>query len=354
MTVRYDHLQIYYFTGTGNSYRAGQWLAESAEQHGLMTRVEAIDRADPPQTPAEGTLTGFLAPTHAFSAPLAMINFILHLPRGAGRDVFVILTRGKTRIGKFSLQGLEGSGAYLLALLLAIKGYHVRAAFGLDMPATWAVVAPSLTEISAASILAESRVQMQALMEKLLSGRTVFRGFIELFLGMLLLPLTLAYWAMGHFFLAKLFYAGAKCNGCGLCAQSCPLKAIKMHADRPYWTYLCESCTRCMTFCPQQAVEASYPFGLMLVFITAIPAVSVLLDPLARAVTSAVGISGPVLEWVIHYPYQLLSIALAYGMFWLLMRVPVANRMFTFFTPTRFYRRYREPGTHLGQISKKK
>jgi ferredoxin len=354
--MAYHNLLVYFFTGTGNSFRAATWMVDAARAQGMSARAVPIDAASPMEEAGGAEqLIGLVCPTHAFTAPWAMIAFALRLPRARGAAAFSVLTRGGMKIGRAYIPGLEGTGPYLLALILALKGYHVVGATGLDMPVSWTVVAPGCDRPTAEAIIHRARSTMDGFMQALLAGRRAFRGFIPLAVGLALLPVTFLYLVMGRFFLAKLFYASSRCDGCGLCARSCPAQAIRMigRHPRPYWTFLCESCTRCMNFCPKNAVEASYPFGVLAFFAANIPLAALALDGLARWVTQAAGWKGSLIETIIQYPYKLLSIAATYFLFTLVMRIPAANRLFTVTTPTHYYRRYREPDTHLGEITRK-
>lgn len=54
----------------------------------------------------------------------------------------------------------------------------------------------------------------------------------------------------------KPFYVDKeKCNGCGLCAKSCPASTITLVDGNPIWNTKCYQCLRCINYCPQKAIQ---------------------------------------------------------------------------------------------------
>jgi NAD-dependent dihydropyrimidine dehydrogenase PreA subunit len=156
----------------------------------------------------------------------------------------------------------------------------------------------------------------------------------------------------GRPILGKLFLADERCTSCGICARNCPFGAIRMlgrPAPRPYWTWHCESCMRCMNVCPENAVQAWQPGLVGLVALTsAVGApVAVLLAVTGLVRTEMAGsLVGQVVSWA-----AVLGVwATCYALLWWLARyVPVAW-LVGHTTFTRIYRRYHEPGTDLRRL----
>jgi ferredoxin len=355
-SVSYRHVTIWVMSGTGNTLRVASWFREHASALGLsadLSLIAAGCRAPAAQTESD-TLLALFYPTHGFTAPWLVLQFVARLPAGRGAPAVIVVTRGGTRFGNVNPPGLEGTAGYLVALLLAAKGYRVRGVTAIDMPCNWTACHSGLQPAKVANIVAKARPRTTAFARRVLAGQRCFGGSVSLLAGLLLLPVSVSYLVMGRFFLAKLFFASDRCTGCGACARNCPAGAILMLGrakPRPYWTFGCEGCMRCMSFCPVAAVEAGHSWGVLLFLVshTAVPA-AVLGLVLGREAGGAALASAP-LRVLVQYLYCLAAIAVAYRLFWFLIRRPALNRLFSYTTFTRLYRRYHEPETRLTDLT---
>lgn len=348
MTDRVECLSIHCLSGTGNALVAAQWLAGHARDAGIPTRIEPIDRFRAPlQFPDDrGTLVGFLYPTHGFSLPWYMLKFIWAFPRGR-RDVFCLNTFAGLKVGKFHLPGLSGLALLLPALLLLLKGCRVRGLVSLNLPSNWISLHPGLTPAAVASLVDHCRNKTARYAASLLSGGTCFRGLVALPFDLALAPVALGYTFVGRFWLAKMYTAAATCDGCGLCADRCPMNALRMRRNRPFWTFHCESCMRCLNICPKRAIQVSHLFTAVsayLLYGLLLPLALVLAAKLAPA--STIFASGNLFVSLARAWLLLGAMFLLYRLVQFFSGFRPGNALFARFTLTRlpFWRRYLAPG----------
>ena len=52
-----------------------------------------------------------------------------------------------------------------------------------------------------------------------------------------------------------------KCDGCGVCVDSCPMDALRMRDDKPRLEYdECWYCGACVEDCPRRAITLELPY----------------------------------------------------------------------------------------------
>lgn len=344
-------LVVYYLSGTGNSWRAASWIRDTATAAGVAGSVIPIGKADPAAdlNAPHGLIVGLVLPTHGFIAPWSMLRFAARLPHGRGRSAFCLATRAAMKVGSLFTPGISGSGTFFLALILAIRGYAVRGVTSIDMPSNWIAFHTGLKPETARAIIARARPKVAAFTAVILSGRqNWFTGtnLYEVILGTLLLPVSLGYLMIGRFYLAKIFFASNDCTGCGQCARDCPQRALTMigrKKPRPFWTWRCESCMRCMALCPVRAIEAGHSWALLLGYLTSAPVLLLMVDRLLQLAPGLAVPAGELPRQVLYYLALYPVMFFSYWCFYWLGRIPAINAIFSHTTLTRFYRRYHEP-----------
>ena len=358
--VKYNSATICYWSGTGNSYRVATWMGEIAEENGLETKILSLEKARTTKAlfAEKNNFVSLVFPTHGFTAPWHVMKFVWNLPRGNSTNVYCAATRAGLKFGPLFIPGISGSATFVIALILLLKGYQVHGAMSVDMPSNWYSLHPIQSRKSHEAIIDRGERTVAEFMRKTLSQSKVWftgNNLYEIILGILLSPVSAGYVLFGKFFLAKLFFANSRCDGCGLCEKHCTVKAITMRGmdnRRPYWKYNCESCMKCAALCPHNAIEAGHSWGVILYCITAIPVSTYLFSLLGADLGNSEMLKtlwlGDVLNLLYFYP----AIFVSYYVFSLLIRIPLLNDLFTHTTMTHFpfWGRYREPKTKLKDI----
>lgn len=359
--MAYKNTTIYFMSGTGNSYRVSKWMGEIAEKNGSNINVFSAMSNKPAKNIKHGNdnLIGIVFPAHGFTMPWHILKFVWRLPRRKSTHAFVVATRGSLKFGPVFVPGMSGSGTFIVALVLMLKGYHVRGVMSVNMPSNWFSLHPIQRAKSQEAIIAKANHKVKGFIDKIFSNGKVWltlNNLYEIIGGILLSLISVGYLFIGRFFLAKLFFATSKCNGCGVCAENCSFSAIKMWGKenpKPFWKYNCESCMRCAALCPQNAIEAGQSWGVILYFITTIPVSFYIFSILNTYIPGIENLKGSWLRTLLDILYWYPSIFISYYIFHFLLRIPVINWIFTHTTMTHFsfWGRHRDPSTNLKKIA---
>lgn len=346
----YKNLIIYYFSGTGNAKHCAEWIVNAAKQKGIHTFFINIDNHKNIENPAVvgKTLIGFCSPTHGFNLPSIMLDYIFKFPKPAEKtDVFILNTRGGMKMYKMFTPGLSGVAQILPAIVLRLKGYSIAGYRPVDLPSNWMSLHPGLRKKVIDSIFVQWKSVVERFAEKILSGKKVYRGLYDLPLDIPIIPVSLGYYLIARFALAKTFFASYTCNQCMLCLKKCPVNAIKQIDGRMYWSNGCESCMRCLNNCPKRAIQTIHGVTFLFWFLalTFIPlfglkALSHLIPGFTETtwiVTIFNNIAVPALCLVaVYFGYYIMHYMVRFK--WLNALVT-----YTSFTKYGFWRRYKAP-----------
>ena len=257
---------LYFFSGTGNAKRVALWISALAKEQGIECHLYNMAHYHPEKSniPDKNALIIFISPIHGFNYPKITLDFIRHFPAGEKR-VLLMNTRAGMKIGSWITPGLTGMAFLLSSFLLRQKGYRIIGQIPYDMPSNWLSLHPALNDHTVACIHEAMQARVQKHFGMLLEGKNLFLSRKELLQDILVSPISLLYYFIGRFIIAKTFYADQHCDNCGICIKECPVDAIQQIDNRPFWTIHCESCMRCMNFCPKKAIQTSH--GLLAITI---------------------------------------------------------------------------------------
>ncbi|MCD4675890.1 MAG: EFR1 family ferrodoxin [Desulfobacula sp.] len=363
----FDTSLLYVLSGTGNTHRVACWIRNSFNKKRIKTCLKSIEDANFKKDfqNSEKQLISVLFPTHGFMPPWSMIKFLFKMPNQKKVPAIVVATRGAIWIGPVKIPGAAGFATFFAALVLLFKGYDIRGIFSLDMAANMNNLHPSLTHDTIKRISSKSKAKLEALLSFLMSEKRILFTLNNLYEGIWtcllfwFIPIfPILYLIYGKTTMAKIMFANNRCVSCGRCARFCPNNAIEMKSfmgkKRPFWTYHCENCMRCMGYCKKKAVEAGHSWAFLQYFIVTIPVIKMITSWLMENTGFTFEIQNYWVAILFETIYFLPAIFLSYWIFWLLLRVPLINSIFSVTTLTHYFTRFHDPETRLKDLVKGK
>jgi len=236
------NIDIYRFSGTGNTLLVAEKLAEVFRRNGKTVRFFRIEKSDPAGIDTDHTL-GLAFPVAAQSTYPLVWDFIEKLPPGVGTGVFMVDT----------LHSFSGGIVGPLRKIMAGKGYRPLGAREIPMPNNFL---PGKINPAKNRAKVESGLENAVLFaEALLAGRARW-GRVPLFSDLMNLlsrsrPVVNYLRRRG----TKFTVEERSCTRCGTCVKLCPAANIAMEAgEYPVFSERCQQCMRCISLCPTGAI----------------------------------------------------------------------------------------------------
>ncbi len=284
---------IYYFSGTGNAFAVSNWIKQVAEEQQINIELKNISKLSSRKEIVvdDNSLVGIVSPTHGFNFPPIM--------------------------------------------------------FPVDLPSNWISIHPGLKGNVVRSIFQKRELQTKVFANQILTGKRNFKALWDLIQDLAITPVSVLYYLAGRFVLAKSFIASSKCNNCNLCVRECPVNAIKIIDNKPYWTFNCESCMRCMNRCPQRAIETAhgYIIGLFLIVNFFIIKWIYHLTGIDKFLNGLPVLVNKLISMVLYTLVVIIFIKLTYRLQHYLLRFKFYENLIVYTSLTRypFWRRYKPP-----------
>jgi Pyruvate/2-oxoacid:ferredoxin oxidoreductase delta subunit/flavodoxin len=266
-------IEIYYFTGTGNSLAVARGLAERLEA-ALLPIAATIERG---RVAPEADAVGLVVPVYHKGLPLIVERFAERLATRPDAYRFAVCTYGDT----------SGLAVARLRELLQARGQALHAGWGVHMPYNYLTPSPVLrgfarsftlrqvAEDKRQALIAGGRERVEAIAAGINAREKgtydVGADPLTRLADRLGLDETLGKWVWlkvagvdempdvpfieSRQWMDHGFYSDARCNGCATCARLCPVDNIHMVDERPEWLHRCEQCFACLQWCPHEAIQ---------------------------------------------------------------------------------------------------
>ena len=237
--MKESSVDLYVFSGTGNTLLAAREVAGALRAEGKSVRLLRLEKGLRPLE--EGCALGIASTIAVFSTYTFVWDILRGLPEGGGRSAFLVSTMAGASAGGFRAP---------LKRLLQEKGYVPLGTGEFLMPSNYARKESDPGKDR--EIIQKMKIEAAGFAKKLLEGRGKWKRGTPLS--------SFAFWLAGRKFPWKfmarrlpLAVDKNKCIQCGKCARLCPVKNIRMETW-PLFLDHCVSCQRCMAFCPPGAI----------------------------------------------------------------------------------------------------
>jgi ferredoxin len=250
-------VEIYYFSGTGNSLHVAKELQKRIPEANLIPIVSLLNK-DVIET--NGETVGFVFPIYATTIPVPVKNFLKKLDLKSIKYIFAIATRA----------GSQHRAFIDIEKILKKRGRGLDSHFTLNMGANYLVPIPTNEEIAELESVAQDRLDsiQQSIInkEKNREKDTHITAPLPFTFVVLRLHSLLMVFAE-HSGIKHRFYFDSKCTGCGTCERVCLSQKITMTDRKPVWqeNVRCYMCYACINYCPAQSIQlrsAWYMHGL--------------------------------------------------------------------------------------------
>ena len=239
---------IYYFTGTGNSLAVARELA--ARIGASLVPISSTFGQERVETGAD--VIGFVFPISDFKPPKIIDELAGKLSSLDDKYLFAVCTYGIA----------AGQALNQFAKTIQEQGGRLSGGFAVGMPhnGVGCRFVSRSTRLRLLEACAGRVETIAGYVEQQRNGAVESRRVLPAFVRPWMLRtvpvlVRFAFRLMVRGEDSVALTAGNACNGCGICAQTCPVDNIEMNGERPRWGDRCVGCFACLHWCPQRAIS---------------------------------------------------------------------------------------------------
>lgn len=233
---------IYYFSGTGNSYRTAIRIAErigGAQLVSVRCNAESVSAKN-------ATAIGFVCPAYEWDIPGTMKEFAMKLEINPNAYIFMVVT----------YIAIHGKSFETMADILSAKNARLNYGYAIHCVASQCTAYPPFPPEKLMIPYMEKTIDKisKEIAERKNRTYPAMAWLSRKLYSRLMMP----YMEVETEY-DKGFYADENCVGCEICAQICPTQNITFEEKRPVWNHRCHGCMACVAYCPKKAIQFKAP-----------------------------------------------------------------------------------------------
>jgi len=241
--------EIYFFSGSGNSFVVARDLAEKLEAE--LIPAACLIGQDSISTDAD--IIGFVFPIYDFKPPGLMTELVKGFENLDSKYVFAVCTYGIAPLKAITVfdESVRANGGIL------------SAGFAVKMPHN-GLGSSSFSQAQHEIMFEDWKTRLEEISEYINSGK---EGTLEtsnvfsslMFSGVLVrrIPflVKLAKQVMVKGWDSLALISNERCDGCGICKKVCPVDNIEIVDNKPSWSDHSVGCFACYHWCPKDAIQ---------------------------------------------------------------------------------------------------
>ncbi len=236
-------INIYFFTGTGNTLSVVLRMADVLRSRGMEVKLHRMESVAPELVDTQHVV-GLAFPVAVQGTYPFIWEFVKKMPEADGTPVFMVDT-----MSEYS-GGIVGP----MRKILERKGYMPIGAREIRMPPN--IPLGSFDREKIKKRLEEGLKKAEKYAIDLMEGRTKWGRIPLLSDAMALISRSETSWKIMRKLLSWKVDMD-KCVKCRLCVHLCPVSNIKWDGNKPVYGDSCYLCMRCYAFCPVDAIYST-------------------------------------------------------------------------------------------------
>jgi len=233
---------IAYFTGTGNSLFVAKELSKNIQNSKLVSISKILrDKTNFP----DFTKIVIIYPVYYCGLPLIVQNFLIFFDFSNFDKIYYICTSGDNN-------GVDCS-SHKMNKILSRKGKVLSGGFNICMPGNYIKMYDLETQAVINKKYEDSLKKIDTIQKIITMNKDNTKKDVLRNIAVIVNTI----WQRNVNKTDKKFFVSNSCNGCGICADICPVNNIVINNLKPEWNNHCEECLSCIHNCPNQAINTT-------------------------------------------------------------------------------------------------